>query len=298
MKSRRKQLENRLGSRALAKARRYFAKRDPERAERAGERLGTMLFRLSKKHRTRALNNLALAMPEVSPPERILLAKRVFVHFGRVFADFLSGRNADRSYVSSTTTSEGLEHLDDALARGKGVIMITGHFGNWERLAAFLTGIGYELSVVARDADQGKTNEIVNALRESTGTKVIARGNAARPIIERLRKNQLVGILPDQNSDEVFIPFFGKPCGTVLGPGVIAERTQAAVLPCWCIWKSPGHYHVIIEAALTPDEGEAVIGEGMMRAVNRSLEAIIRSHPEQWLWFHNRWKSAIRRGLI
>ncbi|MBV6456973.1 MAG: Lipid A biosynthesis myristoyltransferase [Fimbriimonadaceae bacterium] len=298
MKSRRKQLENRLGSRALARARRFFGRRDPIRAEKAGERLGATLFRVSKKHRMRAIHNLALAMPEMTDAERTALAKRVFVHFGRVFADFLSGRNSDRDHVASTTTFEGLEHLDQALAKGKGVILITGHFGNWERLAAFLTARGYELSVVARDADQGRTTEIVNTLRESTGTKVIPRGNAARPIIDRLRKNQLVGILPDQNSDEVFIPFFGKPCGTVLGPGVIAERTESPVVPCWCIWKAPGQYHIIVEAPLVPDEQGTVTGEPMMRAINRAIEAIIRRHPEQWLWFHNRWKSAIRRGLI
>lgn len=298
MKSRRKQIENRLGSRALVRARRYFGRRDPIRAEKAGERLGAMLFRLSKKHRMRAIHNLAMAMPEMSDAERIVLAKRVFIHFGRVFADFLSGRNSDRNHVAETTTFEGLEHMDGALSKGKGVILITGHFGNWERLAAFLTGNGYPLSVVARDADQGQTNEIVNALRESTGTKVIPRGNAARPIIERLRKNEIVGILPDQNSDEIFIPFFGKPCGTVLGPGVIAQRTQAQVVPGWCIWESPGKYHVIFEPPLNPDEDGEVTGEGMMRVINRTLEAAIRRNPEQWLWFHNRWKSAIRRGLI
>jgi KDO2-lipid IV(A) lauroyltransferase len=290
-------MANKLGTFGLRQARRYFSQKTPEQGERVGERLGSLFYRLSSKHRERALQNLSLAMPEMTPSERRQLSHNVFLHFGRVASDFLSGRLADHQSVRNSTTAEGLEHLDAALREGKGVILITGHFGNWERLAAFLNATGYRLSVVARDANQGETTTIVNSLRESAGTAVIPRGNAVRPIIERLRRNELIGILPDQNSDEAFIPFFGKPCGTVLGPGVIASRTGSPVMCCWCVWIGPGRYHVIIEPPLEAAAAD-VPGEGMARSINLALEHIIRRYPEQWLWFHNRWKSAIKRGLI
>lgn len=298
MKWDRKEVEGRLGALAMARAQRWLLKKPPLGAEAAGERLGRALFRASKKHRERALRNLRLAFPELDEAERLSLAKKVFEHFGRVTADFLVSARRKPEELEASMTVEGIEHLDAALAEGKGVIMITGHFGNWERLAAWLSLHGYKLTVVARDARNPALNQLVKELREHTGTQVIPRGDAARPILERLRRNELVGILPDQNTDEIFVPFFGHPAGTVLGPGVLSERTGAPVVPCWCVWMAPGKYQMIVEPALVADADHPVKGEGVIRAINASLESIVRRHPEQWLWFHDRWRSARRAGLL
>jgi KDO2-lipid IV(A) lauroyltransferase len=157
---------------------------------------------------------------------------------------------------------------------------------------------GYKLAVVARDTDDRGLNRMVNELRERWGTEVIARGDAVRPILTRLKRNEFVGILPDQNSTEIFIPFFGKPAGTVLGPGVISERTGAPVICCWCPRVGVGRYKFLIEPPLVSQPGYETRGEGMMRAINASLEGVVRRYPDQWLWFHDRWKSARRRGLL
>lgn len=298
MKLSRRDLESRLGAFAFTRAQRWLVRKSPDQAERVGERLGRLIWRASKKHRRRALDNLALAMPELSAPDRERLARKVFEHFGRVTADFLTSPRRTKEDLEASMSVEGLEHLDAALGKGKGIVMITGHFGNWERLAAWLSTHGYTITVVQRDVRDSSLNRMVQQLREGPGTKVIGRGDAARPIIERLRKNELVGILPDQNSDEIFLPFFGKPAGTVLGPGVIAERTGAPVVCCWCVWTGPGRYRMIVEPALEAEPGGSVKGEGTMRAIHRRLEAMVRAHPEQWLWFHDRWKSARRKGLL
>lgn len=298
MKLSRRDIEGRLGAFAFSSAQRWLLRKHPERAERIGERCGRALYRASKKHRHRALENLAMALPELGAAQREALARQVFEHFGRVAADFLVGERRTRAELEATMEVDGIEHIDEALAEGKGAILVTGHFGNWERMAAYLSFTGRTITVIQRDVRNPSLNQMVRKLREASGTKVVGRGDAVRPILERLRANELIGILPDQNSDEIFIPFFGKPAGTVLGPGVIAERTGAPVIPTYCYWVGPGRYRMMVEPRLSSEQEGSVKGEGMMRAVNASLESAIRRHPEQWLWFHDRWKSARRAGLL
>jgi KDO2-lipid IV(A) lauroyltransferase len=239
-----------------------------------------------------------MAFPHMSEDELRETCRRVFVNFGRASADFLIGLDRTKEELEQTTTVEGREHLDAALAHGKGVLLITAHFGNWERVAAWMVLNGYKLSVIARDADDQGVNALVNELREGPGTEVIPRGRAARASIERLRKNEIIGILPDQNASEVYIPFFGKPAGTVLGPGVLAERTGAVALPVFSFYEGEGRYRVRFYPVLPPDEGYTTKGEGMMRAINRLLEQVVRERPDQWLWFHDRWRNARRKGLL
>lgn len=295
--SKRKDLEGRLGALAFRGAQKMLENRSAARAEAIGAGLGVWLYRVSGKRRRRAIDNLLLAMHELGQGEANRLARRVFAHFGRVAADFVTSGKRTVADVDATTTVCGIEHVDAALASGKGALLLTGHIGNWERISAWVAMHGYPLSVIIRDADDGRVNQMVNRLRSHSGTRVIPRGDAVRPILARLKANEIIGIVADQNSDEVYIPFFGKPAGTVLGPGVIAERTGAPILTTVCWWEGPGRYAAHIDAPLMPHEGERV-GEGYMRAYNAWLEARIRERPEQWLWFHDRWRNARRKGLL
>jgi KDO2-lipid IV(A) lauroyltransferase len=297
MASLRKKLEKRAGFFAFSKLEKAFVKKDPLAAERAGAKLGMLVYRLSAKHRTTALTNLAMAFPEMPENERVALAQRCFRHFGRVFADFLRSSTRTAKEVIQSVPLVGLENLEDALKLGKGVIVISGHFGNWERAAHRVAAEGFPLSVVARDANDSDLNRSVMRIRAEQGISVLSRGQAARGIMTKLKQNELVAILPDQNSGDIFIPFFGKPAGTVTGPSAIAVKMGAPMVPMYCIRLGPGEYETRIYPAIKPIEGYEPV-EGITRAINAWLEAAIREHPEQWLWFHNRWKSARKAGLL
>jgi KDO2-lipid IV(A) lauroyltransferase len=298
MKSGTKRAQGQAAAWLLRRIQRWLRRKPYLEALRTGERLGRLIWRVAKRRRLTGERNLRMAFPSLSEFEARDLCKRVFENFGRSAADFLIGLDRTKDQIEETTTIEGVEHLDAALAKGKGVILLTAHFGNWERVAAWMVLAGYKLAVIARDADDQGVNRLVNELREGPGTEVISRGRAARASIEKLRRNEIVGILPDQNAREVFIPFFGKPAGTVLGPGVLSERTGAVVQPVFCRYVGEGRYHVRFLPHLTADEGYSTKGEGMMRAINRLLESVILEHPDQWLWFHDRWRTARRKGLL
>lgn len=297
MASRTKQFEQRLGYFLFSRFQRSFLRKDSLAAERAGAKLGMLLYRLDKKHRNRALSNLTLAFEDLSLERRIDISQRCFQHFGRVFADFLRSSERTDEDVRDSCPLIGFEALDEAIQRGKGAILVTGHFGNWERAAHVLTVRGYKVTTVARDANDSSLNEEVMRIRENQGIKVLSRGNAARGMLKTLKKNEVVAVLTDQNSGDLFVPFFGKPAGTVSGISSMSLKTGAPMIPFYCTWLSPGRYEARAYAALTPIAGFDPV-EGLTRAMNLSLEAAIRKTPEQWLWFHNRWKSAYRAGLI
>ncbi len=293
-----RRMTNWLAPKALIYFQKKLSKKSPKAAERWGENLANLWWTFGGKRKQTALDNLALAFPKLSLEERTKLAKKVFLHFGRITADFLASSGRPAAELAAEMEVEGRENLDEAFRQGRGVLLLTGHFGSWERVSRWMSGTGYKLSVVARDADQAKVNDAVNKLRQETGTRVIPRGSAARPILERLRDNEAVGILADQNSKEIFLPFFGHPAGTVLGPGVIAERSKCPVLAVTCIRTGVGRYKVVIGSPLTPLESDGPRGSGMMLAYHAWLEENIKENPDQWLWIHDRWRSAKRKGLL
>lgn len=292
-----KALEKAGGS-VLRRLEASLSRKSPEKIEAFGERLGRLLFRMGKRRRLTAVHNLSFGFPEMSDSDRLTLAKRVFEHFGRTSADFLTSRGRDLQRLEDTTEIVGRHYLDEAMSMGKGVILVTGHFGNWERASAWISMSGYPLSVVIRDADQEGVNQVVNELRTGPGTKIIPRGSAAKPILEALRAKEIVGIIPDQNAEDAFLPFFGKPAGTNLGLGVFQDRTQAAVLPVTCVYLGPNSYRISFHPLLQPESGYERKGEGLLRSVNTWLESVIRENPEQWLWFHDRWRNAREAGLL
>ena len=281
---------------------RYMVRRvggkTPLQVEQLGERYGRLMWRFAKKRRQRTIDNLKLAFPEKPQSEIETIAKNVFVHFGRTSTDFLAGAYRTIHDFESTTEIIGREYLDQAMANGKGTLLITGHFGNWERASAWMSLVGYPLNVIARDADDKGVNSIVNDLRRKPGTKVIARGQAARQVLQKLKANEIVGIIPDQNASDIFIPFFGHPAGTALGAGVFHTRTHATIVPVVCVYNSTNNYTMTFYPPLEPITPEETPGEGLMRAIHIWLEERIREHPEQWLWMHDRWRNARRKGLL
>jgi KDO2-lipid IV(A) lauroyltransferase len=275
-----------------------FLHRDIAKVERRGARLGELAFKLDKKHRHRTLENLALAFPDWSESKRMEVGREVFRHFGIATADFLRTPLRTEEEVLANMEVEGFEHWEAVQGvLENGAIACTAHFGNFERFGSWAKAMGQPITVVAREANQGPIQERMEELRKMAGIDFMGRGDAVRPIMKKLREGKVVGLLPDQNSGESFLPFFGHPCGTVLGPAVLHIRTGAVMLPAFCVRLGVGRYRVIIKPAIDIERQERN-PEALMSQYNAVLESVIRQFPEQYLWMHDRWKSARQKGLL
>lgn len=269
-------------------------------ADRFGAFIGRFAMSVAKKQRERTISNLKMCFPDWDDAKVRKTARQVFEHFGRTTMRFLRAFKTRPSNVDELTRDEGFEHLEAALAQGRGALVITAHFGNWEWAGLFLHHKGYEVSAIARDANDRTTTNLVNKIRAQEGVEIFPRGSAARPVLRSLAANRIVMILPDQNHDELYVPFFGFPAGTVAGPAVLHLRSGAPMVTCFCFENETGGYTVRV----SPIEIPPLVGERMedaariMTEVNAAIERIIREHPEQWLWMHDRWKLARQKGML
>ena len=284
----------------------------PLSALRNGERLGRLAYRVAGRQRRRSLANLYLAYgDEMTFTQRDALTRRVFQHFGRAVIAFLRAPAQSIADLSQLVSCEGWETVKAALERGKGVILVTGHLGNWELLGRWLATVqNVPLTVVAREPENPAFASYIRSMRENAGFTVLSKGESARGLLRALRKGEAILMLADQNSGDVFTPFFGIPTGTVAGPASLAMHSGAALVPIYCV-EMPDHtFHIScfppVEITKTTDTvGDAADKQVEVLRVtaelNRTLESVVRQYPEQWLWLHNRWKSAFeekRRSTV
>ncbi|MDQ2986802.1 MAG: lysophospholipid acyltransferase family protein [Armatimonadota bacterium] len=295
-----KRIERKAGGWALISLARIFQVLPKGRIDPIGRWLGRRIMGLSRKYRERTVKNLRLAYPEWTDKQIRETAKAVFEHFGKTMARFFGGGKEASEEILASIDFRGMEHVDEALRQGKGILAVTAHFGNWERMAESIAIQGYKISVVARDANEARTTRIVNDVRKGRGIDVFSRGRAARELLRRLRANEIVGMLTDQNTREILVPFFGIPAGTNEGPAVIHLLTGTPIFTVFATEQPDGRYDVNVEPleipVLTGDRKADVVA--IMTQVNRKIEEAVRGHPEQWLWMHDRWRWARELGLV
>jgi len=261
------------------------------------ENLGRLLYLLDDRHRRIALRNLAVAFPEKDPKERKKIARLAFGHLGRVVAEFTYIPRLNRRNIQRYCSIEGLENFYRAYEKGKGVIFLTAHFGNWEWMAAAFPLLAHHpCHVVVRPLDNAFLDGLVERLRTGTGNKTIPKQKAMGQILRLLKQGAVVGILLDQNmawQEGVFVNFFGELACTNTGMAALALRTEAPVLPAFNIRGKNGRYRAIIEPEVplirTGDrDGDVNKNTELFTQI---IERYIRNHPDHWLWVHQRWKT-------
>jgi KDO2-lipid IV(A) lauroyltransferase len=265
-----------------------------------GEGAGRLAHRVDRRHRVITAENLAAAFPgQHAPAELDLLVRAVFENLGRTAVDVARSGRLFRAAGETAFRVDGVERLVSARARGKGVLLLTGHFGPWE-LLPIAAALRYEpIHVVARPLDNSRLDDLLTALRERGRNQVIRKREAVQAILQVLRRGETVGILIDQHISEregVVVPFFGRPASTASAPALIALRSGAAVLPVG-IMREPGRglYRIVVGAEVVVRRSgdlKADLVENTAR-FNRAIEAIIRERPEQWFWVHRRWKTRL-----
>lgn len=241
--------------------------------------------------------NLERAFPERSGPWRRKVAAQTYRHFGREAVSLLRFQRLSASEIQERTEVRGLEYLEEPISRGSGVIVLAGHFGNWEVAGASATARGIGVDAVARRQANSLFDGYMERVREQLGMGVVYRERAAREVLKRLKGSpQVVAIVADQNAGEagVFVDFFGSPASTVRGPGVLALRADAPVVFVDPRRLSGSRARYRIEFVPLRYEPSGDLEEDVRRltaAYMKQLEAAVREEPAQYFWFHKRWKT-------
>lgn len=270
----------------------------PRRAALAlGGGLGRLAYRVDPKHRRIVESNLAVAFgKEKTAAERERLAGRFFARLGRSLFDILKATHMSAARVRGLIDVEGRPHIDRALSAGKGVLVFTAHYGNWEFTVPPLAECA-PLRAIQRDLDNPRIGRDLARLREKFGAGTISKFGAARPVLHALARNEIVLILIDLNvlhsSGPVFVDFFGRPAATTPALAAFHLKTGAPIVPMFCEPMPRGRYRLTFHEPLvferTGDHAADVLK--ITRTCTNMIELRIRERPEPWFWIHKRWNT-------
>lgn len=261
-----------------------------------GHLLGWLVYILDKKHRTITQSNLKTAFgEELSPAILKRTSRRCFLHFGQVILDIIKFSRLNEEKRKKILVVEGEDNLEKALQKGRGVLIFTAHYGNWEIGSFFLSKKG-DLSVVARPLDNKLLEKELLKLRNNLGAKVIYKYQATKHILHSLREKEMVAFLIDQNalrSQAVFVDFFDKKAATIPSLAAFYLRTKSPLLPAFC-YPLPSHKYQIkihepLEISLEGKHEQDVLK--ITQICTKIIENQIRINPDYWFWFHRRWKT-------
>lgn len=260
---------------------------------RAGRFLGLMLYYLWKERREVALKNLRMACSSgmiKGTPEEIV--KRNFEEIGQSIVEIVKVYFGKGRRIFDSIRIVGIENLERAREKGKGIIFITGHCGNWELLALAASIKVHPISVVARRLNNPYLNHLVESLRSRYGNTIIYKKGALREIIRTLRDEGSVGILMDQAvlpEEGIVVDFLGRPAWTTRMPVIIARKTGSPILPIF-IKRNGTAQEITIHPEIMLLSNSSNYLRANTRLLNSIIEDYIKENPEQWLWIHKRWK--------
>lgn len=266
-------------------------------ALKIGSQTGKILYFLDRPHRKTVLKNLYIAFKnEKSEKELKNIAKNTFMHFGKVIADIFKSFNIKKEELSKIAEIIGIENLENALRKKRGVLLFSSHYGNWE-IAVLRLALEYDsISWLARKMDNPYLENIILRLRQSFGSKIIHKKNATREVISSLKNNAIIGILIDQNvleKEGCFVEFLGEKASTSPSLAIFHLRTGAPIVPMFCVPDSNYKYHVKLYPPIQFENCDSSKRNQLKitQFCTKIIEKEIKENPAFWLWFHKRWKT-------
>jgi len=266
-------------------------------ARAAGIIFAWTVYLLHFRLRQVGIRNLALAFPLKTHREHARILRGEFTSLGRQLAEVCKFPQYSIENIDEIVVYDGFENYERALARGKGVLFLTGHIGGWE-LSAFTHSLhGHPVHIVMRPMDNVYLDRLIRRYRTLHGNKTVDKDDFVRGLLAAMKQGETVGILMDTNMTPpqgVFVDFFGIPACTATGLARIALRTDAAVVPGFTLWDPGlGKYRLRFDPALelirtNDNEADVVANTQLFTNV---VEDYVRRYPDQWLWVHRRWKT-------
>lgn len=258
-------------------------------------RLGRIMLVLVPRFHKVGMDNINLAYGDsLTQAEKKALLRGAMDNICTVAAEFSRIRTMEPEEISKFVTIEGQEHLEE----GKGYLIVGAHLGNWEWMIPTMNSLGFRVAAIYRPFDYEPLNKMIIDARSGPNTVLIPKDKAGPNLIAELKGGALSGLAADQSPRENAVPttFFGQPCWSTIGPAMLSFRAQVPILMLSLFRQPDGNYVFHFYPPLELEHGENMLQNlvANTQLIQDELEKLIRQHPEQWLWFHRRWKKRPR----
>lgn len=257
--------------------------------------IGDLLRILSSKRSDITYHNIRMAFPEYNEEKCDSIRNDSYRNLGITLIELLVFKSLDRNEFLNYVKFENIELVTKKIAEGRGLIFLSGHFGNWE-LTAYVIGliVKVPITIIVKPQRNKLSDEYLNELRTNGGNKIVPMGKAARTIINTIRNNEAIALLVDQSADpskDAFVPFFGMPAATYEAPAALALKYRTPIILGFAHRQDDCTYKAVIEELdfSDLDDSKDSILELTRRHV-KILEDNIRKSPGHWAWQHKRWK--------
>jgi len=267
-----------------------------------GRWLGRLFFALLTRRRRVAIDNISASLPflERQPGwaggSAESIARETFENLGRSVVEVCKIYHGRGRAIIDAVEFRGLEHYRQVLAKGKGVVVIVAHCGNWELLALAFGARYHHVTSVARRQDNPYLNRVTERMRKVYGNGIVYKEGALRATLTALKRQEMIGMMIDQavhSSDGVLVDFIGRPAWTTRVPALIARRSGAPFMPAFIHREGEKHIVTIYPEYLPSQSEDPEINAAEDAAgLTRYIENYVIEHPTQWYWVHKRWKHA------
>ena len=260
--------------------------------------IGLVAWRLDAKDRHRIRRHLTMVYGDkLSAARKERIGRTFFINSAKNFVDFVRMQRYYKSEIADLIDVEGLEHFDRAHKKGKGIIGISGHIGNFELMAVFLAAQGYPIGVIGRRMYDDRMDQLLVGNREALGLTNFYTTDSPRRLLKWLAEGNVIGVLMDTDSFRVrsmLVPSFGRLSYTPVGHIMLAIRTGAELVPSFCVRTENNRYKLVFKPPIKYDPGSGT-DEDIYRITlqcNQVIDKFIDEHPDQWIWLHNRWHTS------
>jgi KDO2-lipid IV(A) lauroyltransferase len=259
-----------------------------------GQTLGDLAYNLVRRHRLDVLQEMRRCYPGDSMDEARDRLRRVYRHIGMNYVEVFRWIGGQVAELDKRVQLTGGQHLEQARARGKGVLVLTAHMGNWD-LMGLWAARRYPLTIISKALRQEGVNRFWMEARAATGLSIVPSRKSYRACLGVLKKQGLLGFMLDQNTlahEGVFVDFFGKPACTHTGLAFLSSHSEAPVVPVFIYRKLDGTHWVEVQPPVDPPpDREPATLQAATQRYTRIIEDAIRQHPDQWIWMHRRWRT-------
>lgn len=259
-----------------------------------GDVIGVLWFDVLRIRRHIAIENVKIAFPEQSESWQVCTARASLLHMGRSIVEYSLFPFFTKEKVAKHFDIQGLENLEAAYAKGKGVLFLGLHLGNGDFGIAAVSRMGWPVSLISKIFKSRWLNDLWFGMRAKHGTEFISPEKSSFQILRALKAKRVVFFVLDQFMGPPIgcrTKFFGKETGTAMGLAIMAERSGAPVVPSYTYRTEDGRHVIVFEPEIPWQDASTENIATMTQIYTDKIEQIVRKHPEQWMWIHRRWKN-------